>query len=161
MLMLLTPGSTEQQHTLHSLLTHSPGALAEDGPRRLVCYQLASAVAHVHSAGLAFSSGGLDPRNIVVDGAPGSPHIWLTGLTVPPPPLPPPLPLLAKVAGYARREHLSSSAAAATESSAGGYTVGGYTTSKQSLAAATAAWRCGALSNLDYLLVLNHMAGRG
>ena len=141
--LLVTTPAAEQRRSLHSLLMHSPTALEGDDCKRLLCYQISAALACVHAAGIAFShpfrdaaAHGLDAHNVFVGGLPGSPHVWLAG------PVAPPVLPTAAVNGVGRG--------------------GGYVANKadRDLRSATAAWQAGALSNLDYLLLLNHFAGR-
>ena len=142
---------------------------ADDDARLLACYQLASGVAATHARGVAFGGRGMRTEDVVVDGAPEVHSRVSPGYFAPPPedededakaeakdktaakteteesPHPPgssrfgALPIRTRVPGRLPTRSL---------------------TRTRRRWSATAAWRAGAVSNLDYILELNRRAGR-
>ena len=123
----------ERRHTLRSILAGTPEALAGDAQKRLVCFQMAAGVAEAHEKGLTFG-GRLDAGDVLVRGAPASPRVELD-------------PVELWVNSLENDDAASSAAPPLSNSDA-------------SLASATEAWCVGAMSTLDYLLVVNARAGR-
>lgn len=116
--------------TLHDVIAFSPAALLDDLRCRLLAFQLATGVASAHARGRALCSG-LSTRRILVS---RSLWVWMTGDDEP--------------------KAMSPGGSEAHANSAD------CTASTASVTALLAAWQAGELSNYDYILALNELAGR-
>ncbi|KAJ7561165.1 hypothetical protein O6H91_03G016900 [Diphasiastrum complanatum] len=139
-LYIVYPSAT---YTLETVLHFSPGALQDDGQIRLLAFQLLSALAHCHSLGLAH--GNLKPSSLLLT---GSLWCWLTGfnrgLTFSLSSTPPELSLGTSQSLLTNKMLPESQ----------------LLDDPMDFRLQFRKWWVGELSNFDYLLLLNKLAGR-
>lgn len=136
------------KYTMASCLRHGFGAFRDPERKSLAAYQMCRAVAHLHEKGVAIGRLALEDVYVstLSGGSDGVPLIQIGGLyqsaharvTVP-------------GDGFGRQVEISAESARRRADAR----------VRTDVRAITSAWRIGALSNLDYVVKLNEIAGRG
>ena len=146
---VLTTFEPEPRYTLASCVRHDMGAFAEAHVKSLAAYQIVRAMAHAHEKGFALGgSTRLEDVHVCTlsGGAVGVPFVQLGGIFN-----------SARVRDGrtndgARRVVVSANVAVQHRIE---------DRDQEYIRGVTSAWRLGAMSNLDYILALNELAGRG